>query len=287
MFRQKACHQKLPYFSHFSFSICLSSQNAAIWPKLRGGGGTESKQEIEAGNRSRNGKLGLAASLRTEMLMPQLLTSTLTFLFTDIEGSTRLWEQNPDAMRTDLARHNQILRDAITQNSGHVFKTLGDAFCAAFTAASDALKAALAAQQILTAEAWASDLPLRVRMALHTGTADEWDADYFGPPLNRTARLMDAGHGGQILLSLVTEELTRDTLPPLTTLRDLEERRLRDLARPEQVFQLLHPFLPGSRRFGHWIILTCPTTCRSSPQALSGVKRSLGRSRPCWTGRAC
>ena len=172
-------------------------------------------------------------------------TGTITFLFTDIQGSTRLWEEHPDAMRPALARHDDLLRQAITDHSGHVFKTVGDAFCAAFPTAPDALAAALAAQRSLAAEPWPDPVSVCVRMALHTGAAEERSGDYFGQPLNRVARLMAAGHGGQTLLSGATQELTRDQLPASVTLRDLGQRRLKDLGRPEHVFQALHPALPA------------------------------------------
>lgn len=174
-----------------------------------------------------------------------LPSGTVTFLFTDIEGSTKLWEEHPEAMRSALDRHDALLRSAIESNNGHVFKTIGDAFCAAFPTAPDALSAALAAQRDLHAELWQDGLSLRVRMALHTGAAEMRDNDYFGQPLNRVARLLAAGHGEQVLLSDVAHDLSRDTLPPSTSLKSLGEHRLRDLGRPEHVYQLLHPDLPS------------------------------------------
>ena len=172
-------------------------------------------------------------------------TGTVTFLFTDIQSSTSLWESDPVTMRPALARHDQILRQALTQHNGYVFKTVGDAFCAAFATAPEALAGALSAQLALVDEPWETQTPLLVRMALHTGSAEERDGDYFGPPLNRVARLMAAGHGGQVLLSLTAQELTRDALPASAFLLDLGPRRLKDLGRPETVFQLLHPSLPA------------------------------------------
>src|SRR5262245_25800198 len=130
-----------------------------------------------------------------------LPSGTVTFLFTDIEGSTRLWEQHPEAMRVALARHDALLRQAIGANGGHVFKGMGDQFCAAFAIAPDAIAAALTAQQTLASASWGEVGPVRVRMALHTGAVEQREGDYFGPPLNRVARLLDAGHGGQVLLS--------------------------------------------------------------------------------------
>jgi predicted ATPase/class 3 adenylate cyclase len=172
-------------------------------------------------------------------------TGTVTFLFTDIEGSTSLWERAPQAMKAALARHDALLRSACAAHRGHVFKTIGDAFCVAFASPSDALQAALDAQQQLAAQAW-GETPLKVRMGLHTGETDERDGDYFGPPVNRAARLMAAGHGGQVLLSSATQELVRDRLPAGAELQDLGEHRLKDLFRPAHVFQLKAPGLPAT-----------------------------------------
>jgi class 3 adenylate cyclase len=139
-----------------------------------------------------------------EVVVASPPTGTVTFLFTDIEGSTKLWERHPEAMQAALARHDEILRGAIEQHGGYVFKTVGDAFCCAFPTAPDALEAALDAQRLLLKERWGESTPLRVRMALHMGAAEERDGDYFGPPVNRVARLLSAAHGGQVLLSLPT-----------------------------------------------------------------------------------
>src|SRR5688500_13903725 len=113
--------------------------------------------------------------------MPELPSGTVTFLFTDIEGSTRRWDRDPAAMAQALARHDALLRGAIGGQGGYVFKTVGDAFCAAFPTSPAALTAALAAQRALAAEPWGEVGPIRVRMAIHTGRAEERDADYFGP----------------------------------------------------------------------------------------------------------
>jgi predicted ATPase/class 3 adenylate cyclase len=172
-------------------------------------------------------------------------TGTVTFLFTDIEGSTRMWERSPQAMQAALTRHDELLRQAIEEHGGYVFKTVGDAFCCAFPTAPDALEAALEAQRLLLKERWDESTPLRVRMALHTGAAEERDGDYFGPPLNRIARLLSAAHGGQVLLSLPSHEMVRDQLPAGTNLAELGEYRLKDLFRPERVFQLLATDLPS------------------------------------------
>ena len=179
-------------------------------------------------------------------------TGTVTFLFTDIEGSTRAWEEHqsargPSGMARGLARHNAIITGVATANGGYVFKTIGDAFCIAFATADDALATSIDVQLALAEEDWGAlgvGKPVRVRMALHTGPAQEQDGDYFGPTLNRTARILATGHGGQVLVSMVTTELVRDHLLGGMALRDLGEHRLRDLARPERIFQLDCPPLP-------------------------------------------
>jgi predicted ATPase/class 3 adenylate cyclase/Tfp pilus assembly protein PilF len=170
-------------------------------------------------------------------------SGTVTFLFTDIEGSTRAWERDRATMATALTRHDAILREAIEKQRGYVFKTVGDAFCAAFARAPDALAAAVGAQRTLAAEPWGGG-PVRVRMAVHAGSAEERAGDYFGPAVNRVARLLSTGHGGQVLLSLAAQELVRDELPSGVRLRDLGDHRLKDLERPERIFQVVAPDLP-------------------------------------------
>jgi len=171
---------------------------------------------------------------------------TVTLLFTDIEGSTRLWEEHGAAMRAALARHDSLVRQCATERGGHVFKAAGDAFCIAFHTAADALAAALDAQRALVREPWPGDAKLRVRMALHAGAVEQRDGDYFGPALNRVARLLAVAHGGQTLLSESAHDLCRDALPPLANMKALGMHGLKDLARPEAVFQLCHPELPSS-----------------------------------------
>jgi predicted ATPase/class 3 adenylate cyclase len=173
-------------------------------------------------------------------------SGTVTLLFTDIEGSTRLWEAEPEPMTTALRRHDQILRAAIEDASGYVFKTVGDAFCAAFWTPHSAITATLAAQRALTTEDWTTSRSLLVRMGLHTGACEERDGDYFGPVVNRAARLEAAAHGGQVLVSGATAELLADSLQDGVKLRYLGPHRLRDLGRPEQVYQLEAEFLPAS-----------------------------------------
>jgi predicted ATPase/class 3 adenylate cyclase len=176
--------------------------------------------------------------------MAELPSGTVTFLFTDIEGSTRLWEQHPQAMAGALARHDALLRQATAAHEGIVFRTVGDAFCIAFATATAACATAVAAQRALTSEAWGVIDAVPVRMALHTCAAVPEDGDYRTGALNRLGRLLGAVHGGQIVLSQSTANLARETLPPEVALRDLGERQLRDL-RPEPVFQLVAPDLPA------------------------------------------
>src|SRR5215207_1656504 len=178
--------------------------------------------------------------------MANLPSGTVTFLFTDIEGSTALWERDRAAMETAVERHLTLLDAAIASHHGIHFKTVGDAVQAAFSTAPDAVAAALDAQRALMQETWPESVgPARVRMALQTAAATPQHGDYLAPGLNRLARLLAAGHGGQVLLSLAAQDLARDALPPGASLRDLGEHPLRDLYRPERVFQLLHPDLPA------------------------------------------
>jgi predicted ATPase/class 3 adenylate cyclase len=172
--------------------------------------------------------------------MAALPTGTVTFLFTDIEGSTRLWEEHPDAMRPALARHDSILRDAIEGHGGFVVKTTGDGFHAAFGSAHDAVDAAVAAQLALGDGPWEVTGPLQVRMGLHTCEAELRDGDYYGSAVNRVARLMSVAHGGQVVLSAAASELVRAGSVELV---DLGDHRLRDLSRAERVFQVRAPGL--------------------------------------------
>jgi len=178
--------------------------------------------------------------------MPELPHGTVTFLFTDIAGSTRLWQDHPAAMPAAYARHDAILRDACADHGGVVSKTVGDAVQAAFPTAPEAVAAALGGQRALQGEAWPLPEPLRVRMALHAGDVDPGpDGDYRSPVLNRLGRLLAAGHGGQIILSQAVAQLARDQLPEEEGLTALGTHRLKDLLEPERIFQLLHPALPS------------------------------------------
>jgi predicted ATPase/class 3 adenylate cyclase len=177
--------------------------------------------------------------------MSALPSGTVTFLFTDIEGSTARWERDRVAMAEAVARHFTLLRRAVGEQRGTMFKIVGDAAQVAFPTAPEALSAAIAAQHAMLAESWPTPVhPLRVRMALHTAAAEPHDGDYLAPGLNRLARLLSTAHGGQVLVSLASHDLARDALPPGAGLRDLGEHRLRDIYRPERVFQLVHADLP-------------------------------------------
>jgi predicted ATPase/class 3 adenylate cyclase/Tfp pilus assembly protein PilF len=178
-------------------------------------------------------------------MMTTLPTGTITFLFTDIESSTKQWECFPERMGQALARHDAILHRAIAEHNGQVIKKTGDGFHAAFTGASEALAAVVSAQLALCDEPWPEPVRITARMALHTGDAQLRDGDYYGPPLNRAARLMSIGHGGQILLSGATYSLIAPPLPIGISFNDLGCHRLKDLQHPETVWQVLHPDLPA------------------------------------------
>ena len=170
-------------------------------------------------------------------------SGTVTFLFTDVEGSTRLWETAPSAMGTAIERHDELVRWAVEEHGGYVFSTGGDGFAVAFNRAGDALAAAVDAQLALAREPWPADAVIRVRIGLHTGEVIERHGDYFGSAVNRAARLMALAHGGQAVASAATSDVVADTLPPEVKLVDLGEHLLRDLSRREHVFQVEAPGL--------------------------------------------
>ena len=173
--------------------------------------------------------------------MGDLPTGVVTFLFTDVEGSTRLWDEHPEAMAVALARHDAILREAVADHDGQVVKMTGDGVHAVFATATDALAAAVEAQLALQRVESADALVLKVRMGAHSCAAELRDGDYYGSTVNRAARVMSAAHGGQIVASLATCELARDTSLQFV---DLGEHQLVGLVRPEQLFQVVHPDLP-------------------------------------------
>lgn len=160
-------------------------------------------------------------------------SGTIAFLFTDVEGSTRLWDEHDDAMNRALREHDEILRSAIGAEEGYVFSTQGDAFAAAFGSATDAARAAVAIQRALASHEWPAAAEIKVRIGLHVGEAHERDGDYFGPTLNRAARIMAAAHGGQTVCSAAFASLAQ-----VDRIVDLGEHRLKDLAAPEHIWQL-------------------------------------------------
>ena len=179
--------------------------------------------------------------------MPDLPIGTITYMFTDVEGSTLLWQQHPDEMRAVMARHDSLLTSAVEANDGTVVRPRGegDSIFAVFLRATDAVGAACAAQQFIFRETWPKDIAINVRMALHTGESELREHDYYGTTVNRCARLRAIAHGGQVLVSQATAQLVQDMLPEGVFLRDMGSHRLKDLQRPEQVFQLIHPELPA------------------------------------------
>ncbi len=177
--------------------------------------------------------------------MPSLPTGTVTFLFTDIEGSTTLLQRLGDRRYAEvLAEHQRLLRDAFAKGNGKEIDTQGDAFLVAFSRARDAVATAVAAQLALTKHAWLDGASLRVRMGLHSGEPVSETAGYVGLDMHRAARICSAGHGGQILLSDAVSGLAARDLPPRVSLRDLGTHRLKDLREPEHLLQVLHPDLP-------------------------------------------
>lgn len=169
-----------------------------------------------------------------------------TFLFTDIEASTRLWEEHPDAMAGALELHDSILSSTIAEGRGRILKTTGDGVLAVFGSPVDAIVASIDAQSALRQSMWEETGPLKVRMGIHTGDARSRAGDYFGPTLNRAARIMAAGHGGQVLVSRATVSAVDGQLPESVSLRDLGQHRLKDLTEPEHLFQLDHPDIAGA-----------------------------------------
>jgi predicted ATPase/class 3 adenylate cyclase len=176
-----------------------------------------------------------------------LPSGVVTFVMTDIEGSTRLWEEAPEAMRAALARHDAIAASVVAEHAGFLIKPRGegDSTFSVFARATDAVLAVCELQQALSSEPWPEGAPLRVRVAVHTGEADLGEDDYYGAAVNRCARLRSIAHGGQVLVSESTTGLVREALPEEVALRDLGHQRLRDLAEPERVSQLLHAALPS------------------------------------------
>ena len=206
--------------------------------------------------------------------MSELPSGTVTFLFSDLASSSRLWEQHPEAMKPALARHDEILRDAVTTHHGYVVKMTGDGIHAAFATAEDALVAAHAAQVALTSEPWAETGALSVRMGLHAGTAEVRDGDYFGSAVNRAARIMSAAHGGQIAVSHATEELMSESLPDGMELVDLGEHRLRDLSPRNESSSCARPACRATSR-------RCDPSTRSPATSRYSSRRSSAVTTSC------
>jgi class 3 adenylate cyclase len=183
----------------------------------------------------------------------------ITFMFSDIEGSTPLWERDPEGMRAALTRHNAIMHEAVTANEGQVFKTVGDEFCVVFTDPAAAVRAALAGQRELKSAEWGSTGPLKVRMGLHLGHVQVKDGDYASHTVNRVARIMGAAHGGQILLSGEVVEVVRRTLPEDITLKDLCRHRMKGMETP--------------------VISVGPPACSAQPRPPAGDSMSQARIR--------
>ncbi len=187
----------------------------------------------------------MSEQARNKPHFTNLPEGTVTFLFTDIEGSTRLWDQNPKAMQIAVERHNTLLGEAIESHGGQVFKVIGDEFQAAFTSPLPAVGAALAAQRALVAEKWGAIGAIKVRMGIHVGPGEVVGDDYaVSHTLNRVARISAAGHGGQILLSHVVADMVRGLLPEGVNLRDMGEHAFKGLSQPEHIYQVVAPDLP-------------------------------------------
>jgi predicted ATPase/class 3 adenylate cyclase len=216
--------------------------------------------------------------------MADLPRGTVTFLFTDIEGSTALWERDRTTMRAAVTQHLALLRETITAHSGVAFKTVGDAVQAAFATAPAALTAAVDGQRALQAASWPEAIGLlRVRMALHAGMAEPIDGDYLAPCLNRLARLLAAGHGQQVLLTETVRRLLEEELPAGVSLRALGSHGLRDLLEPEEIFQVVAPglleqFPPLRTLPRHPTNLTVPPTALiGRDEELVAVERLLAQ----------
>src|SRR5919199_4576143 len=208
--------------------------------------------------------------------MPDLPTGTVTYLFTDIAGSTTLWERQPDATGAALARHDALVEGIVAEHGGTVVRPRGegDSRFAVFARATDAVLAATALQQALAAEPWPTPTPLQVRIALHTGEADLREGDYYGTVVNRCARLRAVAHGEQTLLSQATYDLVCDHPLGDVGFRDLGVHRLKDLQRPEHIFQLVVPGLPAD--FPPLVTLEArPTNLPPQPTPFIGREREV------------
>lgn len=204
--------------------------------------------------------------------MPDLPSGTITLLFTDMEGSTRLLHQLGEGYASVLADCRLLLRAAFAQNHGYEVDTQGDAFFVAFARATDAVLAAIEAQRRLAAHPWPQGARVRVRMGLHTGEPHRSSEGYIGLDVHHAARIMSAGHGGQVLLSQTACDLVALTLPDGVSLLDLGEYQLKDLQRPSRLFQLVIAGLPTDfPSFGPW--MPNSTIYPDSPPPSSGMNK--------------
>jgi predicted ATPase/class 3 adenylate cyclase len=209
--------------------------------------------------------------------MHDLPRGTVTFLFTDIEGSTRLLDSVGDRYGESLAAHRRLLREAFTTHGGHEVDTQGDAFFVVFASAHEAVRAAAQVQRALSAHAWPLALPVRVRMGLHTGEPTLLHERYVGIDVHRGARVAAAGHGGQVLLSQTTRDLLGDELGDGLALRDLGEHRLKDLTQPQRLYQLMIPGLESA--FPALVTLeNRPTNLPTQPTPLIGREQELAQA---------
>jgi class 3 adenylate cyclase len=209
---------------------------------------------------------------RDARILMQASPGVVTFLFTDIEGSSQLWEREPERMQGALARHDALLRKAVDDNRGRVVKMLGDGVHAVFSDPRDAVNAAVEMQQTLADPAATDGIAFKVRVGLHAGVEEHRDDDFFGRSVNRAARIMGVAHGGQILVSETVSSLVDERLSDGIALRDLGLVRLRDLASPERVFQVVHPGL----RANFPALRTLEATPNNLPQQLTSF---IGRER--------
>jgi predicted ATPase/class 3 adenylate cyclase len=207
--------------------------------------------------------------------MADLPTGTVTFLFTDIEGSTRLLQALGERWRSILEEHNRLLREAIRGSGGVDVHTEGDSFFAVFRSAAASVSAAVAAQRALIGYLWPRDVTVRVRMGIHTGEGAVGGDDYVGLDVHRAARIAAAGHGGQVLISTATAELVRVDLPGDVGLRDLGEHRLKDLARPERIYQLTIDGLTDT--FPHIRSMETPTNLPTQRTSFVGRERQVAK----------
>jgi predicted ATPase/class 3 adenylate cyclase len=207
--------------------------------------------------------------------MTELPTGTVTFLFTDIEGSTRMLQALGERWKAVLEDHNHLLQSAIREAGGIDIRTEGDSFFAVFRSAPAAIAAAAAAQRALAAHPWPPENAIRVRMGMHTGEGTVGGDSYVGLDVHRAARIAAAGHGSQVLVSSATAELVREGLPDVLRLRDLSAHRLKDLARPERIYQLTVEGLPAD--FPPIRSLETPTNLPAQRTSFVGRERQVAR----------